>query len=320
MDGIKIVILDSKTLGSDISFSQFERFGTVSVYPVTEQDEVKERISDADVVIVNKIKLNETNLSDAEKLKLICVTATGYDNIDVDYCKRCGIGVCNVRGYSSVSVAQTTAAMALSLVNNITFFDRYVKNGSYTKSETQNKVEPAFHELTTMTWGIVGLGGIGKRTAEIAKALGCRILAFKRTPDPEYNCVDIDTLCRESDIISVHLPLTEQTRHIINKERISQMKDTAIVINVARGAVVDEEALAEAVINNKIGGIGVDVYSCEPMPEDSPYYKLKECDNVILTPHMAWGAYEARVRCMDEIEKNIDFFYNGGIRNRVDVR
>ena len=319
MNDIKIVILDSKTLGSDIEFSQFGRFGTVSVYPVTSQDEVKERICDADVIIVNKIKLNEGNLFGARNLKLICVTATGYDNIDVEYCKKCGIGVCNVRGYSSDSVAQTTVAMALSLVNNIAVFDKYVKNGSYTKSGTQNKVEPVFHEMTTMTWGIVGLGGIGKRTAEIAKALGCRVLAFKRIPDSGYECVDIDTLCRESDIISVHLPLTAQTKHLINRERISEMKETAIVINVARGAVVDEKALTDAVMRGEIGGIGIDVYSFEPMSEDSPYHKVKDCDNVILTPHMAWGAYEARVRCMDEIEKNIESFYKGEMRNRVDA-
>lgn len=319
MGNLKIVILDAATLGSDISFHMFDRFGSVDVYSVTAPNEVAERIADADVVIVNKIKLNETNLAQTKKLKLICVTATGYDNIDVDYCRRCGIGVCNVRGYSSESVAQTTAAMALSLVNNLAFFDKYVKNGGYTNSGTQNRVEPVFHEMSTMTWGVVGLGGIGKRTAEIAKAFGCRVLAFKRTPEAGYTCVDIDTLCSEADIISVHLPLTDDTRCIINKERISKMKNTAIVINVARGAVVDEAALAEAVMTGQIGGLGIDVYSYEPMPEDSPYQKMKEYDNVILTPHMAWGAYEARVRCMEEIVKNIDSFYSGDKRNRVDL-
>ena len=319
MDNLKIVILDAATLGSDISFSMFEKFGSVSVYSVTAHSEVEERIADADVIIVNKIRLNEKNLSKAEKLSLICVTATGYDNIDVAYCRKRGIGVCNVRGYSSDSVAQTTAAMALSLVNNLAYFDKYVKNGSYTNSSTQNRVEPVFHEMSTMTWGIVGLGGIGKRTAEIAKALGCKVVAFKRIPEEGYCCVDIDTLCSEADIISVHLPLTDDTRRIINKERIAVMKNTAIVINVSRGAVVDEEALTDAVINGQIGGLGVDVYSYEPMPEDSPYQKIREYDNVILTPHMAWGAYEARVRCMEEIVKNINAFYSGDKRNRVDV-
>lgn len=319
MEKINIVILDATTLGSDIEFSLFEKFGDVCVHNVTASDVVKERIKNADVVIVNKIKLNESNLCDAEKLKLICVTATGYDNIDVNYCKKRGIGVCNVKGYSSESVAQTTVAMALSLANNLKQFDSYVKSGKYTGSGTQNRVEPVFHEMSTMTWGIVGLGAIGKKTAEVAKALGCRVVAFKRTPDEEYECVEIDELCEISDIISIHLPLTDGTKHIINKERIAKMKNTAIIINVARGAVVDEEALATAVSQGEIGGLGIDVYSVEPMSEDSPYAKIIGCDNVILTPHMAWGAYEARVRCMEEIEKNIQAFYKNEMRNRVDA-
>lgn len=319
MENLKIVILDAATLGSDIKFTIFDRFGDVCVYDTTPQGNVKARVQNADVIIVNKIKLNKTNLCDAKSLKLICVTATGYDNIDVDYCRDCGIGVCNVCGYSSESVAQITAAMALSLVNNIKQFNDYVKTGKYTQSGTQNRVEPVFHEMSTMTWGVVGLGGIGKRTAQVAKALGCKVVAFKRKPDPDYTCVGIDELCSVSDIISVHLPLTDETRCIINKDRIGKMKKTAILINVARGAVVDEDALVDAIIRGEIGGLGIDVYSYEPMSEDSPYQKIKECDNVILTPHMAWGAYEARVRCMEEIAENIQAFFKGAIRNRVDI-
>ncbi len=315
----KITILDAGTLGGDISFSMFEPLGTVTVYDKTEPDMVSERTSQTDVIIVNKIKLGRDNLANAKNLKLICVTATGYDNIDVDYCRERGIAVCNVRGYSSDSVAQLTAAMALSLVNNLKQFNKYVQDGQYTASGTQNRVTPVFHEMNTLTWGVVGLGGIGKRTAEIAKVLGCKIIAFKRTPDAEYECVDIDELCRVSDIISIHLPLTEDTHHLINRDRIKLMKKTAAVINVARGAVVDEAALCDAIENGDIGGVGVDVYSIEPMPDDSPYQKIKDFDNVILTPHMAWGAYEARVRCMEEIAKNIQAFDNCELRNRVDV-
>lgn len=311
MEKLSIVILDAATLGEDISFSMFDAFGKVTVYPSTASENVAERIDDADVVIVNKIKLNEHNLSKTKKLKLICVTATGYDNIDVSYCKKRGIAVCNVCGYSSDSVAQVTVGMALSLVNNLASFDEYVKNGQYTKSGMQNKVEPVFHEMSTMVWGIVGLGGIGKRTAEIAKVLGCEVIAFKQTPDAGYNCVTIDELCERADIISIHLPLTEKTHGIINKNRIKKMKKTAIVINAARGAVVDEDALTDAVINGDIGGLGVDVYSEEPMTKDSPYQKITKYKNVIFTPHMAWGAYEARIRCMEEIAENIRAFCNG---------
>ena len=317
--GINIAILDAGTLGSDISFSMFESFGNVAVYDRTGQNEITERISDVDVVIVNKVKLGKDNLSDAANLKLICVKATGYDNIDVNYCKERGIAVCNVCGYSSHSVAQLTSAMALSLVNNLKQYDGYVKDGSYTKSGTQNRVTPVFHEMSTLTWGIVGLGEIGKRTAEIASVLGCRVVAFKRTPDKDYECIDIDELCRVSDIISIHLPLTKQTKELINNDRIKLMKKTAIVINVARGAVVDERALCYALKNGNIGGLGIDVYSQEPMADNSPYQQIKDFDNVILTPHMAWGAYEARVRCMEEIAKNIQAFYSNEQRNRVDI-
>ncbi len=315
---IGIVMLDAGTLGSDLSFSMFEALGDLTVYEKTDVSEVEERISNADVIIVNKIKLGRDNLSDAKKLRLICVTATGYDNIDVDYCKERGIAVCNVCGYSSDSVAQITCAMALSLVNNLNVFNSYVKDGSYTKSGSQNRVSPVFCEMNTLTWGIVGLGAIGKRIAEIAKVLGCRVVAFKRTPDTEYECLELKELCRQSDIISIHLPLTDTTKEIINKEMVGCMKKNAVVINVARGAVVDETALAEAIENGDIGGLGVDVYSQEPIAENSPYQKIKDFDNVILTPHMAWGAYEARLRCMNEIAKNIQSFYNGEIRNRVD--
>ncbi len=319
MKDMEITILDAKTLGGDICFSMFEALGNVTVYDKTLPNEVEARISETDVVIVNKIKLGRNNLKAVKSLKLICVTATGFDNIDVEYCKERGIAVCNVCGYSSESVAQVTVSMALSLVNNLTVFNQYVRNGEYTASGTQNRVVPVFHEMSTLTWGIVGLGGIGKRTAQIAKALGCKVVAFKREADTDYDCVSLDELCRVSDIISIHLPLTEATKNIIDKEKIGLMKDTAIVINVARGAVVDESALADAVIDGKIGGIGIDVYSAEPMPADSPYQKIKDSENVILTPHMAWGAYEARVRCMNEIAENIKAFYSGGKRNRVDI-
>ncbi len=315
---VKIVILDAATLGDDLDFSLFNRFGSVEVYPTTSPDELSERISGADVIIVNKIKLNGSNLPSAKNLKLICVTATGFDNIDLDYCRENNIGVCNVRGYSTDSVAELTVSMALSLLTHLPEFDRYVKDGSYTKSGVQNHLKPTFHEIAGMKWGIVGLGNIGKKVAGAARALGAEVIAYTRTPNPGYKCVGIDELCEIADIISVHTPLNEETRNLINKERIAKMKKTAVFINVARGAVADESALADAIVNGRIGGIGIDVYSTEPMSADSPYNKILDCDNVIFTPHMAWGAYEARVRCMEEIAKNIDAFLEGKNRNRVD--
>lgn len=314
---MKISILDACTLGDDVSFEMFEKLGEVCVYEKTSAEEVAEKLADAEVAIVNKIKLNENNLCGAEKLKLICVTATGYDNIDTEYCKSRGIAVCNVSGYSTNSVAQVTVATALSLVTKLSRFDSYVKDGSYTKSGVQNCLTPVFHEIAGMTWGIVGMGNIGQKTAFAAQALGANVIAYSRTRRGEFEYTDLDDLCRRSDIISVHLPLNNDTRGIVSRERIAMMKKNAVLVNVARGAVIDEEAAAEAVKSGAIGGLGVDVYSVEPMAAESPYQSVLDCENVIFTPHMAWGAYEARVRCLDEIAKNIEAYASGEKRNRV---
>lgn len=315
---MNLVILDAGTLGDDINFELFEEFGEIEMYKMTDERQVRFRVMDADVIIVNKIKLNEKTLGDAKRLKLICVTATGFDNIDLDYCRRRSIAVCNVKGYSTESVAQVTAAMALSLVNGLPQYDKYVKDYSYSKSGVQNHLSPVFHEMSSMTWGVVGLGGIGTRVADIAKSFGCNVLAFKRRNDPLYKCVDLHRLVKESDIISVHLPLSDKTKGIISRDIISEMKKGVIFINVARGAVADEAALAEAVEDGRIGGLGIDVYSEEPMSNTSPYMSIIDRPNVIFTPHMAWGAYEARVRCMEEIKENIKAYMRGRKRNRVD--
>lgn len=316
---MKIAILDAKTLGDDIEFSQFDKFGEVSVYQTTSELQLEERIKDADVIIVNKIKLNESNLSGAKKLKLICVTATGYDNIDINYCWRKEIGVCNVRGYSTDSVAQLTVSMALSLMTHLDEFDKYVKSGRYTAGGVQNHLKPYFNEAAGKTWGIIGLGNIGRQVARIAGAMGVNVIANPHKKQKDYNCADLEELCRVSDIISVHVPLTAETRGMIDEKHIAMMKDGVVFINVSRGAVADEEALVKAFENGKIGGLGIDVYSAEPMTENSPYNRILNKSNVILTPHMAWGAYEARKRCMDEIAKNIETFFMGGKRNRVDL-
>lgn len=316
---MKTVILDARTLGDDIDFTVFEKFGPVSVYGSTDEVQLEERIRDAEIIIVNKIKLGAHNLEGAKKLKLICVTATGYDNIDINYCWRNEIAVCNVRGYSADSVAQVTAAMALSLMTHIGAFDRYVKDGSYTESGVQNHLKPAFNEIAGKTWGIIGLGSIGGKVAKIARALGAGVIVKPHKMNDTYECVTVEEIAARSDIISVHVPLTAETKGMIDKDFISRMKKHALFINVSRGAVADEEALVQAVENDSIGGLGIDVYSAEPMGYDSPYNRILSRDNVILTPHMAWGAYEARVRCMEEIVKNIDTFLMGGRRNRVDL-
>ncbi len=317
---MKIVFLDALTLGDDIDLSGFSDLGEVEIYGTSNEEEIIARSADADVLITNKLKLNKDNLSGAANLKLICVTATGFDNIDVSYAKDQGIGVCNVVGYSTSSVAQLTAGFALSLINKQTQYRRSVASGEYSSRGVANILTPTYHELEGKTWGIVGFGNIGKRVACIAEALGCRVIVNKRVPEAGVECVDIDALCRESDIISVHTPLNEDTRGLISRERIALMRDGAILINVARGAVCDESAVAQAVKDGKLGGFACDVYSAEPFGESHPYANIKELDNVILTPHMAWGAYEARVRLCEEVKKNIFAYFSGEIRNRVDLK
>ena len=315
---MKIHILDAATLGEDLNTDLFRAYGELTVYASTAPEEVQAHLEGADVVILNKIKLREEQLSGAHQLKLICICATGFDNVDVDYCRSKGIAVCNVVGYSTQSVAQVTVAMALSLVTHLPEYNETVRNGSYTKSGVANCLTPVYHEIAGKTWGIVGLGNIGRQVGAVARALGCRVLVNKRTPVEDLECVDIERICKESDIISIHTPLNDETRNLINEERISMMKSDAILINVARGAVTDEAALTHAIEEGRLGGIGIDVYSVEPFPADHPYQRILNRPNVCLTPHMAWGGYETRVRLLHEITKNIEAFYQGQRRNRVD--
>lgn len=315
---MKISILDASTLGEDVSLDLFSKFGEVRVYSNTAPEEIADRVSDADVVITNKLKLGENNLSGAKSLKLICVTATGFDNIDLAYCRAHGIAVCNVVGYSTQCVAQVTVSMALSLITHLPEYTAYVRDGRYTNGGRANCLTPIYHEISEKTWGIVGFGNIGGQVGAVAKALGCRVLVNKRTPVDGWECVDFDTICRESDILSIHTPLNEGTRNLLDRDHIAMLKRDAIVINVARGAVTDEEALADAILEKKIGGLGVDVYSVEPFPSDHPFQNILDLPNVCLTPHMAWGAHETRVRLMEEIFQNITSYLAGERRNRVD--
>ena len=314
---MKIVFLDAATIGGDVDLSLYEKYGELKVYSTTTQEEFTDHVGDSDVIIINKLKVGRQNLPACKNVKLVCVTATGYDNIDTEYCKENGIAVCNVVGYSTQNVAQLTLAMVLSLYCHLTEYNRSVADGRYTRGGVANILTPVYHEIYGKTWGIVGYGNIGKQVGVVAKAMGCRVIVYKRTPIEGEECVDIDTLCRESDIISVHTPLNDGTRGLISRERIASMKDSAILVNVARGAVCDEEALADAILQNKLGGVGIDVYSKEPFGEDHPMSKIAGLDNVILTPHMAWGSYEARQRCCEEIALNIESYLKGERRNRI---
>jgi glycerate dehydrogenase len=315
---MKISVLDAATLGTDLDLSHLGRLGELAVFSHTAPHEVAARLADTDVAVINKIRINAENLSGNSRLKMIAECATGYDNIDLAVCREKGIAVANVVGYSTHSVAQLTLAMALSLSTNLKAFRHTVDSGAYTKGGVANCLTPVFHELNGKTWGIVGYGNIGAQVAKVASALGCRVLAFSKSPKTGVENATLDMLCKQSDIISVHLPLTPETRGIIGARELAMMKRDAILINVARGAVTDEQALAEAVLEGRLGGLGVDVYSAEPFTAEHPFTALLGRDNVCLTPHMAWGAFEARTRCLAEVAENIAAFQRGERRNRID--
>ncbi len=314
---MKIVILDSGTLGNDIDLSPIYALGEVTEYKQTLPEQIAERLADADVAVLNKCKLNSENLAEAKNLKLICVAATGYDNIDLPFCRERGIALCNVPGYSTDSVAQLSVAMALSLVSHLGEFRSFVHSGEYSRSQNANRLEPVYREIAGQTWGVVGGGGIGSKVAEIAQALGCRVLLCRRKPETRYEAADIDRICLESDIISLHVPLSDETRGMISRERIASMKDGIVIVNTARGAVCDEQALADGVLSGKIGALGCDVYSKEPFDEGHPFNAILGLPNICLTPHMAWGSYEARQRCVRRMAENITEFFKGNNHNRI---
>lgn len=314
---MKIVALDAATLGADIDLSPIRVLGDLVAYDVSVEEEIPERVENADVILVNKLKMNERTLHGAKNLKLILETATGYDNIDTAYCATRGIAVCNVPAYSTDSVAQVTLSMALALTTHLFAYRDHVNSGAYTKEGVANRLSPVYHEISSMTWGVVGGGNIGRRVAEIAKALGCRVLVCRKSVETVFENADLDTLCREADIISLHVPLTPETKGMITKERIGMMKRNAILINVARGAVCDEAALAEAIERGELGGLGVDVFATEPFSAEHPFSHIMHRENVCFTPHMAWGASEARARCLGTCAENMKAFFAGERQNRV---
>lgn len=315
---MKIVILDKQSLGEDTPFSVLDKFGEVVFYDSSTLSEAIARAKDADVIIINKIKVTRELMESSHSLKLVCVFATGYDNIDVAAARKLGIGVCNVPGYSTDSVALFTISTVLALTSHLIEYRDFVKSGEYSSGNTPNRLTPVYHDLCGKTWGIVGYGNIGRAVGRVAEAFGAKVIVNKRTPVIDATVVDIDTLCRESDIITIHCPLNDESRNLINESRIALMKPSVILVNEARGAVLDESAVAAAVEEGRIAGFGCDVYSVEPFGKEHPYFAIKDRDNVILTPHAAWGSYEARARCIGIIADNIEAFNNKKTLNRVD--
>ena len=310
---MRLVILEAESLGKDMDLSGFSRFGEVTVYEKTTEEECPERVREADIVICNKVRMCSRTLSGAENLKLICVTATGINNIDLDYVKRHNIAVTNVAGYSTVSVAQHTFAMYFYLAEKLRYYDDYVKNGSYAASSLFTCMDRPFTELEGKTWGIIGLGAIGRRVADIAGMFGCRVLYYSTSgkhDQPGYERVDFDTLLAESDIVSVHAPLDANTEGLMNAGAFAKMKKSAIFLNLGRGPIVVEKDLAEALKSGTIAAAGLDVLSAEPMRPDNPLREIKDSDKLMITPHIAWASIEARTRLMKIIEGQIREFFH----------
>lgn len=309
---MKIVFLDAKTIGEDIDLSGYEALGEVVKYGFSTPQEARQRTKDADVVIINKVVIDETSIGEAEHLRLVCVTATGTNNLDKEYLKERGIAWRNVAGYSTETVAQHTFALLFYLLEKLRYYDDYVKTERYVGDVTFTHFAEAFHELSGMTWGIIGLGTIGRRVADIAGMFGCRVIYYSTSgahDEPGYTRVDFDTLMAESDIVSVHAPLDENTRDLMDARAFAKMKSTAIFLNLGRGPIVVEQDLADALLNHEIGAAGLDVLAAEPMREDNPLRQIKDSSRLVITPHIAWASVEARTRLMRIIEEQIREFF-----------
>lgn len=318
---MKIVILERNSVGTDVSVDCIGDFGEVTVYRNTVTiEEVRERVKDADVIIANKSPLREETLKDAPNVKLICEFATGYDNCDLAYCKSRGIKVTNVRDYCTGMVAQHTFALALALSEKLPYYDNYVKSGEYSAQDRFSNFDLPFLELEGKTWGIVGMGNIGRRVARIAEAMGCKVIFHSVTGKStctEYEQVNKETLLAESDFLSLHCPLSDLTRNFIDAAALRRMKKTAVLINVARGRVVDNTALYEALVKEEITAAGLDVVENEPLELSNPLSKFKDSNRLIITPHLAWASVEARTRCVQGAYENIAAFLRGEDRNVV---
>ena len=315
----KIVILDGKTLGN-IDLEKLNEIGEVDYYEFTSEDEVSNRIKDANIILTNKVILNEDNMKNANKLEFIAETATGFNNIDVDYARKRGIGVSNVAGYSTSAVVQHTFAMALGLLNEVIYHDNYVKSGEYSKSGLFTCLNRPYYEIQNKVWGISGLGVRGRRVARIAEAFGAKVIYYStsgRNNSSEFERVEFEELLNKSDMISIHAPLNNNTKGLINYDALSKMKNTAILVNMGRGPIVVERDLSKAIDEDKIRGAALDVFEVEPINEENPLLTVKNKDKLLLSPHIAWASIEARKVLFEEVIENIKAFYRGEERNRV---
>lgn len=315
-----IVLTDKNTVSAnDIDFSVLEQFGNVTYYDNTPPELLNERIKDANIIICNKTVVDKSAIDAAKDLKLITLFATGYNNINVKYAAEKGVVVCNAGSYSTMAVAQQVFGYILQNATRISDYNAQVHQGSWIQAKLFSAFALPTHELYGKTLGIFGYGAIGKQVAKIADAFGMNIIVCTRTPKPEADItpvkyVDMDTLLSDSDYLTLHCPLTDATRGLFGKAEFEKMKPTAFFINTARGAVTNEQELANALNNDVIAGAAVDVLSVEPMAKDCPFMSAK---NLYITPHVAWAPLETRKRVLDITVENIRAFDKGDYKNKV---
>ena len=304
---MKIAFLDAATMGN-VSFEPFERLGEFVSYDNSTPEEARERVRDIDVLLINKVLVDKALIDSAPNLKLICIAATGVNNIDVEYAASKGIPVRNAVGYSTDSVVQSTFMHILSLVGGAPYFDASVKSGNYSRSGMFTDPNWNWWELAGKTIGIIGLGNIGKKVAHIAEAFGMNVCYFSTSGTghcQDYPSLSLEELLRKSDIVSIHAPLNERTKDLIGREQLALMKPSAYLVNMGRGAIVVEKDLADAVDAGVIAGAGIDVFVTEPVPEDHPYFRMAHPERMRLAPHVAWASVEARKRLVGIMAENI---------------
>ena len=305
---MKIVFLDADTVGDVPNLDRLKELGDVTFYPVTKPEETKERIKEAEVVITNKVVLDESLIQSADSLKLICVAATGMNNIDRKAAESAGVEVKNVSGYASGSVAQTTFAMLFHLMQPINYYDEFVKSGDYSKHPIFTNMGVNYHELSSMQFGIIGLGDIGSRVAQIAEAFGADVTYHStsgKNLDQPYRHMELNELLKTSDVVSIHAPLNENTDGLIGMDELKLMKRSAYLLNTGRGGIVIEQDLAKALDEELIAGAGLDVFEEEPMNPDNPLLSVQNTDRLVMTPHVAWASVEARTELMNGVIGNI---------------
>ncbi|PKM65868.1 MAG: hydroxyacid dehydrogenase [Firmicutes bacterium HGW-Firmicutes-2] len=319
---MEIVLLDQKSLGEKLNFDKLESMGSVTYYDYTNQEQIIERCANAEVVITNKGHFDKVTIEALSHLKLICMTGTGYDKIDVEAAKDKEIGVCNVLDYCSNSVAQHTLALVLQLVNHMNYYRDYVKSGKYIEDDAFTHYEVQINEIAQMTWGIVGMGSIGGKVAKIAQAMGAKVIYYStsgKNQQDAYERVNFDDLLKRADIITIHAPLNDKTKDLFDEAAFSKMKKSAILVNVGRGDIVNEEALIKALKLDLIAGAALDVLSKEPMSKASKLIPMLEDSRLIITPHVAWASITARQKVIDEVAQNITEYVKGNSYQRVDV-